>query len=470
MFWILFLAESLASEQMWTLRVLWLCPLVSLVSPCPTGCCCPGASSLVLCESLGLRSLPRSVPLTTSALSVARNQLCNVDHQFLAFSGLLELSLGHNLLPRFPRGLPSSLESLQLRENRIAYITSGALRKLGNLTRLDLEDNRIRAIQPGALQGLNRLRALTLKGNKLTGLPRSLPPSLTHLDLSENCISALEPPSLSSLVNLQSVKINSNCLRSVPESAFDSLARLRSLDLTNNRWACRCDILYLYRWLLRRRVRTAADIVCTEPTHLAHHMLMNLSVVEICPQVLRSHERQNLDLEGSLVTFENRTQFENPPTQTPTATSFGELYPRALAEYYSLANISYEKCMALTKTQSDLQNLFKTTPALSVGQQKFRDNTSGLYPDLEATSAQPLVTTNRDAARITALPRAHTQPDSAVVVALLALICVLLSVLTLLLLLLLLKKVLLRQRTVAPLDVGSGRWHQRQHTNVPVNT
>lgn len=37
---------------------------------CPPGCCCPAASALVLCESLGLRSLPGSVPLTTLALSM----------------------------------------------------------------------------------------------------------------------------------------------------------------------------------------------------------------------------------------------------------------------------------------------------------------------------------------------------------------------------------------------------------------
>uniref|UniRef100_A0A3Q3JM28 Uncharacterized protein n=1 Tax=Monopterus albus TaxID=43700 RepID=A0A3Q3JM28_MONAL len=129
-------------------------------------------------------SLPRSVPLNTSALSVARNQLCNVDHLLQPFSSLQELSLSHNLLARFPRGLPSSLESLLLQENRLTYITSGALRQLGNLTHLDLEDNYIRAIQPGALQGLTKLQVLTLKGNKLTSLPLNLPPSLTHLDLS----------------------------------------------------------------------------------------------------------------------------------------------------------------------------------------------------------------------------------------------------------------------------------------------
>lgn len=445
---------------MWTLLVLWLCPLVSLMSPCPTGCCCLGAGSLVLCETLGLRSLPRSVPLSTSALSVARNQLCNVDHQFSAFSGLQELSLGHNMLSRFPRGLPSSLESLQLHGNHIAYITSGALRKLANLTRLDLEYNHIRAIQPGALQGLNTLRVLTLKGNRLTGLPRSLPPSLTQLDLSENCISALDLPSLSSLVSLQSLKINSNCLRSVPESAFDSLARLRSLDLTNNLWICRCDILYLYRWLLSGRLRMTTDIVCTEPTHLAHHGLLNLTVPEICPHVPGSKERQNLNLtsEGKLVVLENKTQFDNPPKQTSKVTRVGVLYPRTLS-HYSLGSVTYEGCLSLTKTQSAGPNLLKTTPALSAGQQKFRDNTTGHYPDLKVTSAeetQPLLSTDREAAWPTLLPQTHTQPDPAVVVSLLALICALLFVLTLVLLLLL-KKVLHRQRSVTPLDLGSGR-------------
>uniref|UniRef100_A0A668U295 LRRCT domain-containing protein n=1 Tax=Oreochromis aureus TaxID=47969 RepID=A0A668U295_OREAU len=268
------------------LLALCICPLACLaVSPCPTGCCCPRPGFLVLCESLGLRSLPRSVPLSTSALSVARNQLCNVDHQLC-------------------------LESLQLQENRITYITSGVLRQLGNLTRLDLEDNRIRAIQPGALQGLHKLQVLTLKGNRLT-------------NLSENCISALDLPSLSALVNLQVLKINSNCLRSVPESAFDSLPRLRSVDLTNNLWVCECDILYLYRWLLSGRLKMATDIVCTEPDHLAHRLLLNLSVVAICPRVLKPNDRTH---ERDLSSAQERTLTAQPAEKISKLTTNGLLF------------------------------------------------------------------------------------------------------------------------------------------------
>uniref|UniRef100_A0A8C7V7L7 Si:ch211-191d15.2 n=1 Tax=Oryzias sinensis TaxID=183150 RepID=A0A8C7V7L7_9TELE len=233
-------------------------------------------------------SLPRSVPLSTAVLSVAKNQLCDVDNALWPLRGLQELSLSQNLLARFPRGLPPSLESLLLQENRITYITSGALRQLRNLTRLDLEDNRISAIQSGALLGLKRLQVLTLKGNKLRSLPLNLPSSLMQLDVSENCISSLHLPSLAALVNLQVLKINSNCLRSVPENTFDSMPRLRSVDLTNNLWVCECNILYLYRWLLSGRLKMTTDLVCKEPVHLAHRQMVIVQLIKQKSQLQNS--------------------------------------------------------------------------------------------------------------------------------------------------------------------------------------
>ncbi|KAK5871460.1 hypothetical protein PBY51_004342 [Eleginops maclovinus] len=452
------------------LLVLCIGPLACLIpSSCPPGCCCPGF--LVLCESLGLKSLPRSVPLRTSALSVARNQLCNVDHLLWPFSDLQELSLSHNLLPRFPRGLPPSLESLLLQENRITFITSGALRQLGNLTRLDLENNRISAIQPGALLGLNRLQVLILKGNKLTSLPLNLPPSLTHLDVSANCISVLDLPSLSALVNLQVLKINSNCLRSVPENAFDGLPRLRSVDLTNNLWVCECDILYLYRWLLSGRVRMATDLVCSEPVHLAHRLLLDLSVMAICPRVLKPNERtQQLDLNSSLETVKPMG-----PNSSKTKRYLGKMSEmisqettdgllskdahktRVSLDHYSLETLTYEDCLSLNKTQPVSSPNLKTT-SVPGEEQKCRENITRRSPHVNTTSAEgtrSLLSTNRDAPRPTLDPRPFTQQDSALVVSLLAVLCVLVALL-MLAVLLVLKKVLLRHQQVAPLNVGSG--------------
>ncbi|XP_047447892.1 vasorin [Mugil cephalus] len=446
------------------LLVLCICPLASLVmAPCPRGCCCPHPGFLVLCESLGLRSLPRSVPLSTSALSVARNQLCDVDHLLSPFSGLQELSLGHNLLTRFPRGLPPSLESLQLQENRITYITAGALRQLGNLTRLDLEDNRIRAIQPGALRGLGKLRVLTLKGNELTSLPSNLPPSLTHLDLSENCIAALDLASLSSLVNLQVLNINSNCLRSVPDSAFDKLPSLRSVDLNNNLWACECDILYLYRWLLSGRLKMATDLVCAEPVHLAHRLLMNLSVMAICPRLLKPVDRTQLssDLETTRPTSKrDRVEMLQKASKETSAGLFPEDiqqdFPRTRLLPYSLETLTYEECLFLNKTPPLSTSHLKTTASRPEEEQGCRDNVTVRYPQSNATSAGGSVpSTNREAVMVTPNTRPFTRQDSAAIVSLLAVLCVLVALL-MLAVLLVLKKILVRQQRVAPLDVGSG--------------
>ncbi|XP_037832415.1 leucine-rich repeat transmembrane protein FLRT3 [Kryptolebias marmoratus] len=443
------------------LLALYICPLACLaMSPCPPGCCCPRPGFLVLCESLGLRSLPRSVPLSTSALSVARNQLCNVDHLLGPFSGLQELSLSHNLLPRFPRGLPPSLESLLLQENRITYITSGSLRQLRNLTRLDLEDNRIRVVQPGALLDLRRLQILTLKGNKLTSLPLNLPPSLTHLDLSANCISSLDLPSLSALVNLQVLNINSNCLRTVPENAFDSLPRLRSVDLTNNLWVCECDILYLYRWLLSSRLKMATDLVCKEPLHLAHRLLLNLSVVSICPHVLQPHGRtHHLDLGSAAigkqterVSVENKEELLQRLSKPSVSEARSIQDPsEARVLHYALETLTYEECLSLNKTQSIGSTHLKTTP-LPEEEQRCRENTTAPSNTTSAGGTQPWLSTKRN--ELFSNPRVLTQKDSAAIVSLLAVLCVLLA-LMMLAVLVLLKKVLVRQQRVAPANERS---------------
>uniref|UniRef100_A0A3P9L107 Si:ch211-191d15.2 n=1 Tax=Oryzias latipes TaxID=8090 RepID=A0A3P9L107_ORYLA len=450
------------------LLVLCICPLACLaMSDCPPGCCCPHSGFLVLCESLGLRSLPRSVPLSTAVLSVAKNQLCDVDNVLWPLRGLQELSLSQNLLARFPRGLPPSLESLLLQENRITYITSGALRQLRNLTRLDLEDNRISAIQSGALLGLKRLQVLTLKGNKLRSLPLNLPSSLMHLDVSENCISSLHLPSLAALVNLQVLKINSNCLRSVPENTFDSMPRLRSVDLNNNLWVCECNILYLYRWLLSGRLKMTTDLVCKEPVHLAHRLLLNLSVMSICPCVLQPNRKHQLDSNSSRTIKPTNYSFCNnkdhfgkkwwkisKDTTVSEARNIQDLPKIHVLPYY-LETLTYEECLSLNKTHTDGLSHLKTTA--SSPEEEETCNTTTPYPqsNTSADRTQPWPSSNREEFFLTLNPIALTQQDSGVIVSLLALMFVLLT-LIMLTVLIVLKKLLVRQQRVAPADVGSG--------------
>uniref|UniRef100_A0A4W4HL99 LRRCT domain-containing protein n=1 Tax=Electrophorus electricus TaxID=8005 RepID=A0A4W4HL99_ELEEL len=456
--------------------LLLLCTLAPcrLLSPCPQGCCCPRPGVLVLCESLGLHELPRSVPVTASALSVARNRLCNMDHVLRRFSSLQELSLSHNWLERFPRGLPPSLESLQLQENRITYITAGVLRHLGNLTRLDLEDNRIRAIQPGALLGLDRLRVLSLKGNRLSSLPQHLPSSLTHLDVSDNCIVALDPPSLATLVNLQVLKINSNCLRSVPEHAFDGLPRLRSVELANNLWVCECDIMYLYRWLLTDRMKMATDLVCAAPLHLAHKLLLTLSVLAICPKVLKPNER----LAPPNTTAASQTMLENPAVRilespsseesadppsngSRSSLNFSVTSDRTLlsapgphsASYQStLDGLRYEHCLLLNSTYLAPQSTQAPLSPAPDEEPVCGDDASAVQPGLPSTVAPSAAPSPAGEAGTVPWvpPRLPARSSDPALIALLSVLCVLTGLL-LLTAFLVLKSLLWRNRRIAPL-------------------
>ncbi|XDV21201.1 hypothetical protein PO909_026346 [Leuciscus waleckii] len=376
-----------------------------VVSPCPNGCCCPHSGALVLCESLGLRTLPRS-----------------------PYLGLQELSLSHNQLVRFPRGLPSSLETLQLQENQITYITAGSLRQLGNLTRLDLKDNRIRAIQPGALLGLTKLRTLTLKGNRLSRLPLNLPSSLTHLD-----------------------------------QAFDGLSRLRSVELANNLWVCECDIMYLYRWLLMDRLRMASDLVCTAPLHLAHKLLLTLSVMAICPKLFKPVERMSsvntttesgkvveshIDPTSSVLMLVrsdiacNTSSFRcQKSLQLPEST-----IPRSFfgSDQSTIERLSYEDCLLLNLTYFIPQHTQIPNSPATEKEPGCVENSTGQQSGASTTIGS--MTTTRD---IEFTPRTILQSSDPALIAVLAVLCVLTGLL-MLTVLLVLKNILLRNLRVAP--------------------
>ncbi|KAG9261421.1 leucine-rich repeat-containing protein 15-like [Astyanax mexicanus] len=458
-------------------------PCHPILSPCPAGCCCPRPGVLILCESLGLHVLPRSVPLTTSALSVARNRLCNVDNVLRRYSSLQELSLSHNWLDRFPRGLPTSLESLQLGENRITYITTGALRHLGNLTQLDLEDNRIRAIQPGAFLGQGRLKKLSLKGNRLTSLPLHLPSSLMHLDVSANCISALDLASLATLVNLQVLKINSNCLRSVPEQAFDRLPSLRTVELANNLWVCECDIMYLYRWLLTDRLRMATDLVCTAPLHLAHKLLLTLSIMAICPKVLKPSERlaplntsvaSKVLQETTETTEEDLTPIEelsdalfnetrtlrrscrnspmNPNRTLPSGVNRIASQSHFRSNHSSLEGLSYEQCLLLNTTYLVPQSTQMPYSPDPEEDHECVDNGTDLQTARSSTEVPVSLfsPTSEAGIHFVASPRTLTQSSDPVMIGLLSVLCVLTGFL-LVTVFLVLRSILWRNQRIAPL-------------------
>ncbi|XP_036388715.1 toll-like receptor 9 [Megalops cyprinoides] len=137
------------------------------------------------------------------------NQTFFIDERVFAdLPELRNLTLGFNNIRTVPCGLPTSLESLDLRENKISEIGVEAFANLTRLGFLNLEWNCQRCdhaaqpcfpcannssikLHPKAFSQQQQLTSLSLRGNSLRTLPQGLflnLHSLKYLDLSDNLL------------------------------------------------------------------------------------------------------------------------------------------------------------------------------------------------------------------------------------------------------------------------------------------
>ncbi|XP_032988985.1 toll-like receptor 9 isoform X3 [Rhinolophus ferrumequinum] len=141
-------------------------------------------------------------------------------HTFLAVPTLKELNLSYNNITAVP-ALPRSLMYLSLSRTNILELDPTTFQGLHALRHLYMDGNcyyknpcgRVPRVAPGALLGLGNLTHLSLKYNNLTGVPRSLPPSLENLLLSYNRIVSLGPEDLANLTALRVLDVGGNCRR-----------------------------------------------------------------------------------------------------------------------------------------------------------------------------------------------------------------------------------------------------------------
>ncbi|KAM6929011.1 toll-like receptor 9 [Lycodopsis pacificus] len=138
------------------------------------------------------------------------NQSLNISERvFRELPKLKNLTLGYNNLTAIPKGLPPSLQSLDLRENTIAEVVARAFANLTLLTFLNLEWNCQRCdhaarpcfpcpqnlplrLHPDSFYAKNSsITILSLRGNSLKTLPEGLflpLEKLDGLDLSDNLL------------------------------------------------------------------------------------------------------------------------------------------------------------------------------------------------------------------------------------------------------------------------------------------
>jgi len=178
---------------------------------------------------------------TLEYLNLRNNRLCdNALIDLKRLSNLKYLSLSYNLIPSKElchiAELP--LESLELEKNSISDEGLVFIGKLASLQMLNLSKNRIIGTGLAQLSNLLKLRSLDLSHNQITGLPNLA--SLVNLERLDLSKTKIQGESLATLETLQSLKflgLNGNVLTKKGCTQLVNLAKqlpsLKLLSLKN---------------------------------------------------------------------------------------------------------------------------------------------------------------------------------------------------------------------------------------------
>ncbi|XP_019644809.1 PREDICTED: leucine-rich repeat-containing protein 4B-like [Branchiostoma belcheri] len=212
------------------------------------------------------------------------------DRAFSGLNGLKTLNLRGNRIVFVTwntfTGL-ASLRELRLGRNPIMCLGTNTFAYLPLLQSLDLgELFHLNAISKGAFSRLSRLLYLNISGSNLTGVPfLGYLHSLEELDISHNAIKAITGNDFQSVSTLRKLLLSNNGLSAIEKDAFDALKFVYKLDLSDNNlrglhrgvfkrmdslakvnlkrnpWKCTCRLTWLAKWL-REHIHNESQRVC----------------------------------------------------------------------------------------------------------------------------------------------------------------------------------------------------------------
>ncbi|KAL3848487.1 hypothetical protein ACJMK2_019340 [Sinanodonta woodiana] len=165
------------------------------------------------------------------------------------------LSLRNDGLTVFPTVIKylHNLESLTLDENKLEFISddSIALLQQRNVNSLSLKTCDLSRV-PGAISNIRGLKQLDLSNNRITSIEQNDVQNMTNLrnlSLAGNPLEYVSNKSFSGLDNLQTMDLSSTHLVVISQ-AIEHLLGLTTLDLSNNKIDCTCDLVWLKRFLV----------------------------------------------------------------------------------------------------------------------------------------------------------------------------------------------------------------------------
>ncbi|KAG5868907.1 hypothetical protein JTB14_023046 [Gonioctena quinquepunctata] len=172
--------------------------------------------------------------LKAHVLSLKRNNIEAIQEGAFRGSSITVLDLSKNLLKCiFKNQLDiNDLKNLNLAENRISYIESGAF--IETLTILNLEKNHLTEFDMYEFPRMKNIRQLNIAQNGLIllNLKKDILIKLERLDLGYNDLHQFD---FSDLLSLSYLDLGNNNLRNLQSNLFLNLNNLLDLDFSNNK-------------------------------------------------------------------------------------------------------------------------------------------------------------------------------------------------------------------------------------------
>jgi Leucine-rich repeat (LRR) protein len=211
---------------------------------CPSKCICDWTVGSVNCSNQKLDHIPDFGARSASVeqLYFSHNNLTKITKESVdKFTNITILEINDNLISDIDSGAFSSLQKLKklkLTGNLLTVVKTGTFTDLMSLQYLILSQNQIVELQENTITNLTNLISLQLAYNSLLHLNsnsiRNLP-SLTHLYLRDNRLTEVPTDFLSMIPYLTFLTLNKNKISGIDQFAFAGCTRLQELHLSDNR-------------------------------------------------------------------------------------------------------------------------------------------------------------------------------------------------------------------------------------------
>nr|XP_014095241.1 phospholipase A2 inhibitor isoform X2 [Bactrocera oleae] len=180
---------------------------------CPKDCQCLENFKRILCNGLGLTSVPKNLPTTTLFIDLSQNNI-----------GELYIEDFINI---------SKVREINLNCNQLKFINKSIFDSLINLQRLRLADNKLRTIEPTTFSGTINLYDLDLSNNSIllkNDGPFLIRPGLIKFSCRNCSWTEVHDGTFSGLASLQSLKLDLNNFdKKINVKAFSPLQNVTRL-------------------------------------------------------------------------------------------------------------------------------------------------------------------------------------------------------------------------------------------------